>query len=240
MSGQLLLINPRKRRAGGKRRTAAQRAATARLVAMNKSRRRNPAKRTAAKRRAAPVATVARRRTRSTVAKRRSAPRKSSGAALNFSVNGLMKTAKQAGIAAGGAVAVDYAFGMVKSYLPVSMQSPADAAGAMNPLYFLGKGLLAVAVGVFGSRFMGRDTAAAMAQGSLAVTAYTALRGVMPASIAANLGYYSPATNASLRPPSIANVTDLRAYLSAQGSNAARGTNRAYDNPGMSAYLSRG
>lgn len=250
MSGQLLLINPRKRtrRAGGKHRTAAQKAATRRLVAMNRARRRNPTSAVSKRRRArnpAPRAIHSR-----VMHRRRRNPLPASDRSLRFTSAGLMASAKHAGVAAGGAVAVDYAFGFVKSYLPASMQTPVDGAGAMNPLYFIGKGLFAVLLGVVGSKAIGRKTAAAMAEGSLTVTAYTALRGLLPATISAGLGYYQPAVTDTPGLPGSLNfaqpgvrgsqgtITDMRAYLSARG-DPSRSTGRAYDNPGMSAYLSR-
>ena len=252
MSGQLLLINPRKRRASGKRRTAAQRAATARLVAFNKAKRhggrkRNPVVARRAKRRASYAANPAKRRVHHV--RRRRNP-SSLGSSLRLTAGGITAVAKNAALAAGGAVAVDYAYGYVRGYLPVSMQTPADASGAVNPLYFAGKGLFAVALGVVAGKYLRMGSkAAAMANGSVIVTAYSLLRGLLPASIAGQLGYYAPAQTDTPNLPGALNqpgrtvngsITDMRAYLSAQGSNAARGSNRAYDNPGMSAYLSRG
>lgn len=252
MAGQLLLINPRKRRAGTKRRSAAQKAATARLVAFNRAKRGGHAKRrTSAKRRTVrhyatnPAIRKARRRS---YKRNPSARRRSSGAAggvsMGFTSAKLMGAVKSAGIAAGGALAVDYAYGFIKSYLPESMQSPVDSAGAMNPLYYLAKGLAAVAIGVFGGKVVSPRIAAKMAEGSLVVTAYTALRNVLPATISAGLGYYQPAATDTPNLPGRVNqpgrtvngsITDMRAYM--RGASRGGKARTAYDNPGMQAYV---
>jgi len=251
MAGQLLLINPRKRR-GTKRRTAAQKAATARMVAANRARRStrmsNPKRRT--KRRvthhASPVQRV-QSRVRHHKRRRNPSLRHGSAGSLGFTGHKLMEAAKNAGIAAGGALVVDYAYGFIKGYLPASVQTPVDSTGAINPLYYLAKGLAAVGLGVLGAKAVGARTASKMAEGSLVVTAYAALRNLMPATIASGMGYYQPAATDTPNLPGNVNmpinrgqgsVTDLRAYLSAQSGRSAR-AKTAYDNPGMGAYLAR-
>ena len=252
MAGQLLLINPRKRRASGtkRRRSAAQRAATARLVAHNRARRSTSVRKvTRHRRRSTSVARYApnpSRKIRSNIMRHRRrnpATRTGGGMSLGFTTGKLIEATKTAAVAAGGALAVDYAYGFVKTYLPVSMQSPVDSTGAMQPLYYLGKGLVAVALGVFGAKAIGGKTATKMAEGSLIVTMYAALRNLLPTSLTSGLGYYQPAAtltpdlpgqmNQSMRGPQ-ASISDLRAYVA--GTRSAR-AKTAYDNPGMGAYV---
>ena len=253
MAGQLLLINPRKRRAGTKRRSAAQKAATARLVAMNRARRGGAVakRKTRAKRSVSRSVTRYARNPapaihRKIMRHRRRNPHSLGTTSLGFTTGKLLAAAKNAGIAAGGALAVDYAYGFVKSYLPASVQAPVDSSGAINPLYYLAKGLAAVGLGVLGSKVVGMRTATKMAEGSLVITAYSALRNMLPASMSGSLGYYQPAVTDTPNLPGSLNtpnrtqsgsITDMRAYLS-QGSRMPKGRT-AYDNQKMSAYLSR-
>jgi hypothetical protein len=179
MSGQLLLINPRKRRSKAKR-AAPKRAK----------------RRTHHRRHAAPVVMAnpapRRRRSRLHAVKSRikHARRKyKRNPSARFSSNLIMGMAKTAAIGAAGAVVVDVAFGYAQSMLPTNMQTPVDATGSLNPLYFLAKGGLAVALGVLGHK--ATKHAGQMAEGSLTVSAYQILRSMVPASV--NLGYVSPA-----------------------------------------------
>lgn len=179
MSGELLLINPRKRKA---KRTTTRRKARKHT--------------TRSRRRSAPVVVMAnpsprRRRSRLSAlrSKVRHVRRKYRRNPLpRFSLGAITTMAKGAAVGAAGAVAVDVLYGYAKSMLPASMQSPTDGAG-INPMYFLGKGALAVAVGVLGRKLTSH--AAAMAEGSLTVQAYQLMSAMMPASIA--MGYASPA-----------------------------------------------
>lgn len=255
MAGQLLLINPRKRgtkrRAGAKRRTAAQRAATARMLAANRARRAGGGHKKRRSTAVAKRASYARNPiTRHVHHRRRRNPISMGTATLGFTGAKLMAAAKTAGIAAGGALAIDYVYGFLRTYLPASVQTPVDSTGAMNPLYFLAKGLTAVALGVFGAKAVGAKTATKMAEGSLVITAYSALRNVLPASITGSLGYYQPAAtdgpnlpgqvNQPMRGSGNGSITDLRAYLGGQGAGRNTRARTAYDNPGMAgmnAYL---
>jgi hypothetical protein len=194
MPGELLLINPRKRktktkraaprRARAKSRTSARRKAPVIVMANPSPRRRRSrlgALRTKAKR-------VGRRYKRNPISK------------LSFS--NISSMAKHAALGASGALAVDLAFGYVKPYLPASMQSPIDAAGGMNPMYFLAKGGVAVVAGVLGQKVT--KHAGDMAAGSLTVSAYEMLRTFVPASM--QLGaYMNPAAMAGRRnaPPQL-------------------------------------
>jgi len=168
---ELLLVNPRKRRAKG--RTAAQRLATSKLVALNKARRRkNPAPRAAAtsnpkrRRRAAPsVKSMYRRRRRNPVS----------------ATGGLMPLLNAALMGAAGATAINAAV----SYLPL------PTALQTGNMKHVTKAAMAIGLGLFGRRFLGK-AALSMAQGSLTVTMTDAIKDVA-AGAGMSLGYYAPA-----------------------------------------------
>lgn len=174
---QLMLINPRKRGAKRRPRTAAQRAATKRMVAANRARR-SPSRSVATY--ATNPAPVRRRRP----AKRHSVARimrhrKRNPASRS---SGVMPMVTGAFVGATGALLVN----TVGNYLPMpaSMQSP-NMKAMVN-------GVLAIALGTFGSKFIGRR-AVQMAEGALTVTLHDALKNVLSGVIPMNLGYYSPA-----------------------------------------------
>lgn len=187
MPGELLLINPRKRKTKAKR--AAPRRAKKRTT-----------------RRAAPVIVMAnpkRRSRRGRIASLRTSVKRASrkyrrnpiGGKVRFSMNSIIAMTKGAAIGAAGALAVDLAFSYAKGYLPASMQSPTDATGAINPMYFAAKGAVAVGVGVLGGKVTKHATA--MAAGSLTVSLYEVMRSMVPASV--QLGYINPAMLANRR-----------------------------------------
>ncbi len=189
MSGELLLVNPRKRRA---KRTTARR--TARKTTAKRRTRRapvvmaNPAPRR--RRRLSALKTRAKRAIRKY--RRNPAPR--------LSFNAITNMAKDAALGAAGALAVDVAFGYAKGYLPANMQSPVNADGSINPLYFAAKGGLAVLAGVLGSKVT--KHAGHMAAGSLTVSAYEVMRSFVPMSVnLGGMGYQSPARIAGRRAP---------------------------------------
>lgn len=174
---QLLLVNPRKRR-GKKRRTAAQRAATARMLAANRARkgrksyRRNPAPALSSnprRRRRSPVSMkhIMRRRRRNPIG------------AMGGVANLLMTAAK----GAVGATAVDLAV----KYVPIP---DAWKAGRMG---YVVKGAAALALGTFGRRFFG-SMAKDMAVGSLTVTLHTLVKDMAAGAgfPLAGMGYTGP------------------------------------------------
>jgi hypothetical protein len=184
---QLLLINPSKRRKTARKgRSAAQKAATRKLVAFNKARRAPATKRTLkrrAKARAHPVAgyfpnpSPARRRRRTSVAsvKRAVSRRKyKRNPSSRTDVMAMLIKGLQGGA---GAVAVNTVY--AKLPLPAMMKS-----GNMT---FVGRAALAIALGVFGRKILPGNTAARMAEGSLAVTAHDAIV-MLAGSMAPNLG----------------------------------------------------
>jgi hypothetical protein len=181
-----IAANPRKRRSK-KSRSPAQRAATRRMIAANRSVKRNPTKRRA--RRSSPVASAPRRSPSRRSTSRVRASFAGSGASA-------MTLVKAGAIGAGGALAVDVAQGFVNGFLPVSMATKLNADGTTNYLNYAVKGALAVGLAHFGKRFLPGGVAAQMATGSMTVMAYELMRplaaSMLPASMP--LGWYNPAT----------------------------------------------
>ena len=188
MSGQLLLVNPRKRRA---KRTTARR--TARKTTTKRRTRRAPVvMANPAPRRRRSRLSALRTRAKRAVRKYRRNP------APRLSLNAITNMAKDAALGAAGALVVDVAFGYAKGYLPASMQSPVNADGSINPMYFAAKGGLAVLAGVLGSKVT--KHAGHMAAGSLTVSAYEVMRSFVPMSVnLGGVGYVSPARIAGQR-----------------------------------------
>ena len=192
----LYLLNTKRR---GKRKTAsrrtcspAQRAATARMLAANRSSRRT--RRNPSKRRAVSVASAPARRRTSRRSSRRasfSVSRMTGGGAATLLKNGAM--------AGAGAVGVDVLFGYAAKVLPANMATPVDSTGGTNWLYFAAKAALAVGVATAGKRFIPAKIAVAMGEGALAVMSYQIVRGMLPAGIA--MGAYSPVP--TMAPPSL-------------------------------------
>jgi len=178
MAGQLLLINPRKRHR--RRMSAKQRryfGGGRKRRHYSKRRRRNPIR----------IVRVHRRRHYSkrrhySRARRRNPSFRSIG-------RGVMPKVKDAAIGAAGALAVDVIMGYASSMLPATLTNPVSATGGLNPLYTLTKGGLAVLLGTFGRKLIGAN-AERMAEGSLTVTLYNALKTFMPAGL--TLGYMNP------------------------------------------------
>ena len=191
MSGQMLLLsaNP-KRRKSAKRRSPAQRAATARMLAANKSNPRRASKkrrsRARSRARSASVATVS-RRTRRT----RSARSSGGGGARRFSMNAAVGLLKNGAIGGAGAIGLDVVMGYGGAVLPASVTSRVNADGTTNWLYYGVKGALAVAVGTFGGKLVKPALAEKLAEGALTVMSYELARGMMPAGV--TLGYVNPA-----------------------------------------------
>lgn len=187
---ELILINPAKPLKGKKMatrkraRTAAQKRATAKLIAFNKSRRSG---RTSVKRRksnparavSAPAAAPAPRRRRTnptvSVAKRSRRRRNPTGGA-----SGIMPMLNAALMGAVGATAV----GAAMNYLPLPA---ALKTGYIRPVT---QAALALSLGIFGRKFLGRN-AVKMAEGALTVTLTETIKQV-GSQAGIQLGYYSP------------------------------------------------
>lgn len=197
MSQLLLLGNPRKRaRKGRKARSPAQRAATARMLAANRSKRAGPARKRRSRRRASVVSAAPARRSRRSAAKvgRRSRRRSSSLRGLmSGSGSGALSMVKSGAIGGAGAVANDILFGLAGKVLPAGWVSPQNADGSTNYMAFAAKAGTAIALGMFGKKVMPGALAAKMADGALTVLAYQLMRPMVPTSIMNGLGYYNPA-----------------------------------------------
>lgn len=187
MAGQLLLINPRRRRKSRKsraRRRGRKMSALQMKYFGGGRARSNPKRRRRSSARRSRARSYARRARRSF---------RSVGRSMGFSLPSITAAAKTATIGAAGAVAVDVLMGQANRFLPADWQSRTDAAtGGINWKYYVAKGALAIGLGVAGARFGGRYRGAVltMAQGSLMVQAYEVLREVIPQDFLP-LGYYT-------------------------------------------------
>lgn len=170
-----------------KRRTAAQRAATKKLIAFNRrrarggvKRKRNPARRTAYKgvRRATTTRRRAPARRRATAVRRRRNPIKRTGV-----VNGIVMPAVTA---ASGALALDIAW----AYLPLPAQVKS------GNLKYAAKALGAIGLSMAAGMVVKKKTADAMGIGALTVVAHQLARDLLskaaPTLKMDGMGYYSP------------------------------------------------
>ncbi len=148
----LMLINPRKRGAG---RSAAQKAATRRMLAANKSKRRsNPSPRKAKR-------SSARRRNPSALHRIR---RRRNPIALG-GMGGITGMLKNGALGAGGAIAVN----VVTNYLP--------AFATTGKMVYVTRTVLALALGTVGKKVLG-NSARAMAEGALVVNFHDAINTI--------------------------------------------------------------
>lgn len=207
--GALWAVNPSKRRK--KHRSAAQRAATRKMLAArfhrNPRRKRKAAttevqvKRKYTKRRGRKSARIGVRR-----------GRRSGGFAAKFSSGAITALLKNGAIAGGGAVLVDIGMGYASGMLPASMATPTDSNGALQWGYVGAKAGLALLLGTLGKRIMPAEIAGTMAEGALTVLSYQLIRPMVPASL--KLGYINPAP--------VANRTQaVGAYVRGAGAYAA-------------------
>ena len=185
---QMLLLNPRKRRASGKKRrknpSAKQRAARARFARMARSRSfgraSNPAprrRRRSAARRRNPAPLMAYRR-------RRSARRRNpiSGGLLNF--RSYLAPLKDAAVMGAGAIAVDAVFNYINRMLPANMRAVQGQLGVGTIVKLLGT----IAIGkLLAGPTRSLSTKAAM--GSLVVQARDIAMSVLPDTMKPNLGF---------------------------------------------------
>ena len=200
----ILLVNPkvkpskrkRKRISKGvksvakKRRTAAQKAATRKLVALNRGKGRSVVKTSKRRRKRNPIAVSARRTIRSHRRARRSNPITSS-----MGRGGLVgSTIMPAAIAAGGAISLDLIWGLIP--LPDSIK-----VGSMR---HVAKAVGAIGLGMLAGMVVKKDTARALATGALTVVMYNAARDVL-ASVAPSI---TLGEHMALQPAS-----DMQAYL---------------------------
>ena len=178
---QLMLINPAKRPSKRRRksgRTAAQKAATRKMLAANRARRGSVAPK---RRRRNPLAASAVHRV----------TRRTRRARNPIGMTGIMGSITDAAIGAGGALAVDMAF----NYLPLPVNLKTGMAGTAA------KAATAILLGTVGRKVLGR-TAGKMAAGALTVIAYDAMKAFVPGAGAAvaGLGYMNPGLPAGYLP----------------------------------------
>lgn len=190
----LWTINPKKRRKAGrsgkKRRSAKQRAATRRLVAMNRGGFASNPRRRRRGRKSAKATRKYTRRASSRKSVRRSR-RRGRSSAMKFNTGNAVSLLKSGAIGGAGAVLIDVGMGQISRFLPAALAAPADAAGNIQYGYFGTKAALAIALGTYGGKFLPRGIAEKMAEGSLTVLAYSFIRPFVPAGLA--LGYFNPA-----------------------------------------------
>lgn len=182
---ELLLVNPRKRR------TAAQKRATAKLVASNRKRRSAPKRRRRSVAASAGAAVRTVRRRYHSVA--RSVRRRARSRTTRATMGGIMGTVKHGLIGGAGAVAVDVIASKIP--LPASLQSGIGGAAA--------KVGIAIATGMLLGKVINKSTAHEMAAGSITVTSYQLIRGLVGGFVGLNgitdingmggVGFYSPA-----------------------------------------------
>lgn len=182
MSQLLLLGNPKRRksRKSAKRRarSAAQKAATRRMLAARFGHNPKPAKRRS-RRRAAPA--VSRRSRRSSAM----------GSVRSFGA-GAVPMLKSGLVGGVGGVANDMAFGLVSRVLPANLTTPIAADGGTNFAYFAAKAATAVAIGTLGRRLpVVGPYATRMGEGALSILAYQLIRPMVPAAVP--LSSYNPA-----------------------------------------------
>lgn len=164
-----------------KRRSAAQRAATKRLVALNRSRK-SPARRR--RRSSSPAKVKYRNRTRTVTKYRTRRPaRRRVVARRNPSARGIInQMIMPAATQATGAIALDVLMGYTQGFLPAQLTS--------GPAKALVKGVAAIGIGMvvgkFGKRKFGKD----MALGALTVTLHDLMRSTLEqAAPQVQLGY---------------------------------------------------
>lgn len=228
---EMLLINPKSRGGRKTRRTAAQRRATAKLVAMNRAR-------TRTRRRRNPVAAVA---AAAPMRRRRMAARRANPAMLRrrrrnpamlggrFGLGSIMRSVQDALVQGGGAVAMDLLYGQIAKFLPATLQRTPGSIG-------LGDATKAVVTVFLGHLLKGptRGLSARAATGALTVQAHGIIAGLLPSTM--TLGYYTPGMvtqGASRIGPNRAITGNMGRYT-APGATAL--LNR-YTAPGMSPML---
>lgn len=177
MSQLMLLGNPARRRKTRKNpkrrhaRSAAQRAATMRMLAANRSRDGHRRRRSVV--RANPV--HRRRYGRRT---RRNPINLFGGSSGGMNLSSMVKQGAIQGV---GAVGVDVTFGFIAPMLPATMNTPVASDGVTTQwLYFVAKGAVAVGIAALLRKSGGKAAAIgrAMAEGSLTVMSYQIARSM--------------------------------------------------------------
>lgn len=177
---EMLLINPRKRRAARKTPKKARRTSKRRRNPINTIRSRSAAPR----RRTNPIRFYARKR-------RAGMRRRRNPISLGGSARTVMTMVKDALIGGAGAAAFDVAYAKLAPMLPASLQKVPGTVGAGDAV----KAVLTALVGKALSRPT-KGLSVKMAQGALTVQAHGIIKAVAPASL--GLGWYSPAQVADM------------------------------------------
>ena len=183
MAGEMLLINPRRRRKARKtRRVRARRRNPVTVITRSSPVRRRRANPVARRRR------VIRRSNpgQSIFARKRNPSRRRRNPVSLGGTSTYINAIKDAMIGAGGAVAIDVLFGWLAPKLPASMQKVAGKVGVYEGI----KALATVALGQILNRPT-RGLSRKLAMGSLTVQAAEVMKTFVPASM--TLGYASPA-----------------------------------------------
>lgn len=169
---QMLLINPRKRRAT-KRKAGAKRRVRAR------ARRKNPITRTATAR------TVMRRRNPVGAMRRRVTRRRNPIGGMG-GMGSYMNVIRDAVMGGAGAIMIDVVYGQINKFLPATLRTVPGTVGAGDAVKAIGTVVLG---NLLNKATRGYSKKAAMA--SLTVQAYNLMKGFVPATLP--LGYASPA-----------------------------------------------
>jgi len=180
MAGELLLINPRRRRSTRKTRSPAQKAATRRMLAANRARRGSNPVRKIRRRRAASSLT-ARHVRRNPVRRYRSRARRRNPISMG-GIGGMFMPAFKGAL---GSIVADFA---VAKLIPDTLVS--------NPwMRYAVRGAAAIGLSMVGTLVVNRATANQMASGALTVVLrdmVSDLAGTAGLSLS-GMGYYAPA-----------------------------------------------
>lgn len=224
MSNELVLVgNPARRRKSRKtRRSASPAQRRARALFAKRYGGKKTAKRRST-RRSAPTVIVANpaRRRRSThrhvaVSHRRRRARRNpiGGGSM---LRGIVGQLKSAAFGAGGAVAVDVAYGYALGYLPDAFKTPVAADGSMNYGYYAGKAATAFGVGMLARHLIGSARAARIVEGSLTVTLHDVAKHLATKMLpSVHMGYLSPGrmTGAMAASERLPSMSAMGEYLS--------------------------
>lgn len=180
---KMLLLNPAARKTR-RAPSAAQLRARAKFAAMARARARSAGRKARSARRSDLVAGY-RRRARSRV-RRENNPINVRGL---FNVGSYFAPIREAAIQGAGAVAMDYAFGYVNRYLPLSMQRVPGSVGVGDAV----KAVLTVALGRVLARVTRSNLPTKAAIGALTVQFRDITLALLPGSPVNGLGWYNPA-----------------------------------------------
>lgn len=190
MNEILLLKGNPSRRKSRKRRSPAQRAATRRMLAANRSRfGHNPTKKKSRKRRSTAAVRYIKRNTPTfRKAARRIGRSRRYRSVMGSGITGMLKNGA---IAGAGALTVDVGMGLLAKAMPGSSYlTPVNADGSVNYMYYLARGGMIYGLAKFGGRITRH--ANTMAAGALAVMGYQLMRSFMPSDGSIPLGYFNP------------------------------------------------